>query len=362
MRGQGARRAIAGRTASSLSFASSDSAAVLWLCSYVMISTMDSVTASTDNTGDNMCDEKQNTTLHLNSDQDNWYEEYDRPCEERRAENDGYLDEFEAWLEAAGLSDKTIQRHMRNVDFFINTYLLREDAYGIEEGCLRMDDFLGYFFIRKCMWSTPKTIKQNATSFKKFYKCMLEKGHITPQSYDILLDDIKTNMPMWLEDCEDFNNPTDDEYDDLLGPGGKGLFDALYGEIARAIGIDDQLGVGHELPLEDYEGEYEDDLPTREEMIRELTLVLLYLTSREEKDEGGSVYRARKSADSDTLNWLREKNLISCTDKEESVDLTDGGMKMAELTLFSLGLEHLTEKTDETDEDNKGSRTDLRLV
>ena len=62
------------------------------------------------------------------------YEEYERACEERRAENEGYLNEFEEWLIAAGLSDKTIQRHLSNVDFFINTYLLREDAYGIEEG------------------------------------------------------------------------------------------------------------------------------------------------------------------------------------------------------------------------------------
>ena len=329
---------------------------------YVTIPTIDSVTTSTGCIGDDMCDENQDTVLNLNSDQDSFYEGYERACEERRSENEGYLDEFEEWLEAAGLSDKTIQRHLRNVDFFINTYLLRDDACDMEEGCLRMDDFLGYFFIRKCMWSTPKTINQNATSFKKFYKCMLEKGHITSQSYDMLLADIKTGMPMWLEDCADFNNPTDEEYDDLFGLGGKGLFDALYGEIARAIGIGDQLGVGQEQPCEDSRDEYEDKLPTREEIIRELTLILFYLTSWEEKGEGGPVHRAWKSADWDALDWLRQMDLINYADEAESVDLTDDGMKMAELTLHSLGLEHLTTRADETDEDDEGQRGYLRLV
>lgn len=153
-----------------------------------------------------MSDEKGVTMSYLSDGLESSYEEYEQACEKRRAENERYLGEFEEWLIAAGLSDKTIQRHLSNVDFFINTYLLREDAYGIEEGCCRMDDFLGYFFIRKCMWSTPATIRQNAASFKKFYKCMLEKGHIDQESYDVLLDDIKTCMPIWLEDCEDFNN------------------------------------------------------------------------------------------------------------------------------------------------------------
>lgn len=39
---------------------------------------------------------------------------------------------------------------------------------------------------------------------------MREDGHITQESYDLLLDDIKTCVPMWLDDCEDFCNPSDD--------------------------------------------------------------------------------------------------------------------------------------------------------
>ena len=310
-----------------------------------------------------MCGEIQDTEPYLDVE----YEEYERACEKRRAENDAYLDEFEMWLDEAGLSDKTITRHIRNVGFFLNTYLLREDAYGMEEGCGRMDEFLGYFFIRKCMWSTPATIKQNAVSFKKFYKCMLEKGHIARQSYDVLLADIKTGMPMWLEDCEDYNNPSADDYDNLLGPGGKDLFDALYGSIARSLGLDDELGVGLEPPHGDARDEYdgyvdEENLPTREELIRELTLTLFYLTSQEEQDAGVPVFRARKSADGDALDWLREMLLVEYTDEADSVTITDDGMKLAELTLISLGLEHLIAQTDEESGDDKDKRRVLKLV
>lgn len=311
-----------------------------------------------------MCDENQDTEMYLDVD----YEAYERACEKRRTENDAYLDEFEAWLDAAGLSDKTISRHIRNVDFFLNTYLLREDAYSMEEGCGRMDDFLGYFFIRKCMWSTPETIRQNAASFKKFYKCMLEKGHIAQQSYDVLLADIKTGMPLWLEDCEEYNNPSESDYESLLGPGGKDLFDALYGGIARSLGLGDELGVGLEPPYgdsrDDFDDEYvdEEDLPTREEMIRELTLTLFYLTSQEEKCADRSVRRARKSADADALGWLRDMLLIDHVDEADSVTLTDDGMKLAELTLISLGLEHLVAAEDQEADDDKGTRKDLKLV
>ena len=90
--------------------------------------------------------------------------------------------------------------------FFLNRYLLHYDAIPMQDGPQHIDDFLGNWFIRKAMWSSPKTIQQTAASLKKFYKCMLEKGHIDQESYDVLLDDIKTCMPIWLEDCEDFNN------------------------------------------------------------------------------------------------------------------------------------------------------------
>jgi len=70
-----------------------------------------------------------------------------------------------------------------------------------------IDDFLGNFFIRKCMWSTPSTIKSTAASIKKFYKIMMQQGNIDKSNYKELIETIRDNMEFWLEDCEAFNNP-----------------------------------------------------------------------------------------------------------------------------------------------------------
>ena len=92
------------------------------------------------------------------------WEEYDRKCEEIRKENAKYLDIF--LKDMQGFTSKTISNHINNVDFYINEFLLRGDILTIKDGIYELDDFLGYFFIRKCMWSTPNSIKSTATSIK----------------------------------------------------------------------------------------------------------------------------------------------------------------------------------------------------
>ena len=88
---------------------------------------------------------------------DETFEEYDRACEEVRKENAEYLKLFEADLTEKGLSPKTIRNHISNVDLFINEFLLREDAQSIETGIDNLDPFF-YFYIHKCMWSTPASV------------------------------------------------------------------------------------------------------------------------------------------------------------------------------------------------------------
>ncbi len=136
------------------------------------------------------------------------FEEYELQCKIERESNEEYLKGFENDMKEDGLSEKTIARHLFNVDFYINEYLLREEPLEMRDGCYLVDDFLGYFFIRKCMWSTPGTIKSTAASLKKFYKYMLSKGNIQKDEYQELYDIIKENMDIWQDHCERFNNPS----------------------------------------------------------------------------------------------------------------------------------------------------------
>lgn len=98
------------------------------------------------------------------------YEEYEKRCEEIRKQNDELLNIFVDDLK--GLSPKTINNLLRNVNFYINDYLLNDDILTFDQGIEVIDNYFGYFFIRKCMWSTPSTIKSTAVSLKKFYKSM----------------------------------------------------------------------------------------------------------------------------------------------------------------------------------------------
>ncbi len=56
------------------------------------------------------------------------YEKYERECNRIREENKKLLHDFTQWLRSANLKDKTIRQHLENIDFYINEYLLYEDA------------------------------------------------------------------------------------------------------------------------------------------------------------------------------------------------------------------------------------------
>ena len=138
------------------------------------------------------------------------YEEHELACERIREDNAGRLKVFKESLEKAGLSAKTVARHVNNMDFYLNVYLLRYGAIPTSEGIDRVGSFLGDWFIRKCMWSTPASIRQYVASFKKFDKCMLSAGEIDASDYARLEDIIKEEKDDWIEECEAYNNGWDD--------------------------------------------------------------------------------------------------------------------------------------------------------
>lgn len=121
--------------------------------------------------------------------------------------NHEYLLLFQEDLENAGLKDKTIYNHLSNANLFINEFLIYNMDATMEEGVTMLGDFLGDFFIRKCMWSTPATVKTTAASLKKFYKSMADHGKIEKKDYDYVCRDIKESMEYWQECCAEYNNP-----------------------------------------------------------------------------------------------------------------------------------------------------------
>ncbi len=133
-------------------------------------------------------------------------ENFEQECKMIREQNEKYLKLFERYLIDSGLSKKTVKNHVDNASLYINDFLLWEDAQQMEEGVNHLDYFFSYFFIRKCLWSTPASIKSTAASIKKFYKCMMLNGFIKNEDYDYLCDEIKSGMDEWVEECEEYND------------------------------------------------------------------------------------------------------------------------------------------------------------
>ena len=110
-------------------------------------------------------------------------------------------------MKSSGLSENTINNHVSNIDFYVNEYLLYEDAIEAKDGVDAVGMFLGYWFIKKAMWASKSSIKGNATSLKKFYAFLYEKGLIEKEDLDNLKETIKAGMPEWLATLDRYDDP-----------------------------------------------------------------------------------------------------------------------------------------------------------
>lgn len=135
-------------------------------------------------------------------------ENIERKIKENQTRNKKFIKEFEEWLKEKSLSDKTIKKHLSNVDLFINDYLNYYDVETAEEGITSVYSFLNGWFIEKCMWATPYTTKEEAASIKKFYAYMSEKGYVEKEDYKFLCEELKDSMDEILDTLEAFDNGT----------------------------------------------------------------------------------------------------------------------------------------------------------
>ncbi len=134
------------------------------------------------------------------------YEQYEIECERIRESNGKLLADFENWLREGNLVDQTVSKHVENIDFYINEYLLYEDAVEPQDGVSDVSMFLGYWFIRKAMWASASSIKSNAASLKKFYTFLHDGGAVSQDDLDSLKEIIKEEMPEWLATLARYND------------------------------------------------------------------------------------------------------------------------------------------------------------
>ena len=135
------------------------------------------------------------------------YQKYEQACKRIKKANTKLLEQFEQWLSEQRLAEKTVRRHAENAEFYINTFLLYEDAIPAKEGASQISMFLGYWFIRKAMWASPSAIRESAASLKKFYTFMQEQGEVSAEALQNLKETIKEEMPEWVGTVERYDDP-----------------------------------------------------------------------------------------------------------------------------------------------------------
>ncbi len=145
------------------------------------------------------------------------YEQYEIECKRIRTSNKKLLDDFESWLRKSSLTEKTISKHIDNIDFYINEYLLYEDAVEPQDGVHGVSMFLGYWFIRKAMWASASSIKSNAASLKKFYTFLHERELVDKDDLDTLKETIKEEMAEWLATLARYDDPLITNMEEVWG-------------------------------------------------------------------------------------------------------------------------------------------------
>ena len=100
---------------------------------------------------------------------------------------------FEKWLQEKGLSAKTIDKHVSNIEFFANQYLLRYEIKLIHENPDETINFLEGYFVDKCLWANAESMKGYISSFNKVYTYFNEKKMVSDIDLKIMKSELKEN-------------------------------------------------------------------------------------------------------------------------------------------------------------------------
>jgi len=104
------------------------------------------------------------------------YKNYQQARIETKGMKAKLLNAFEQWL-GRKVSSGTTQQDCQDVEPYVNTFLLYNEASAANQQARRIATFMGYWFIRRGR-ANPASIKENAASLNKFCSFMQEKGRI----------------------------------------------------------------------------------------------------------------------------------------------------------------------------------------
>ncbi len=113
------------------------------------------------------------------------------------------LDEFKDLLESAGLSPKTIETHILNIDF-LGTFLVRYLPLAKLDETQPIDiyRFLAEWYPIKTTWASPYNTKSYMASFRKFFRFLTENGKFDAGIEKEIKRMLKENKQVFLDAVE----------------------------------------------------------------------------------------------------------------------------------------------------------------
>ena len=139
------------------------------------------------------------------------FEEHYKILEKIEKIDELYINEFENYLKKNGLSKKTISQHAGNAYFFWNDYYVEHFYDSPFNAFKELDDFLGYFFPRKCMWATVNSLNRYVSSLKKFTIFLFENDYMSSKDFSNVIEQLKYHKEYWIDSLLEITEMTDDE-------------------------------------------------------------------------------------------------------------------------------------------------------
>lgn len=112
----------------------------------------------------------------------------------------------EYMITVKGLSEKTVKRHIEQLDFYLTIYLTEYEQATPMNSTDAAGNFLGDFFVRKNLMSSHTSLKQNGSALKKLYQFLYEAGEISK----IDLTEINESIRTGTQEGEEYLSLTDD--------------------------------------------------------------------------------------------------------------------------------------------------------
>lgn len=139
--------------------------------------------------------------------------DYDKQVARIREQNKPILAAFQQWLEAAGLSAKTVKNHVNNVDFFTE-YLVYYEPLRPLTAATAADiySFSANWFPRKAMWASAASARSNLTSFRKLARFMRQTERWSAKRELAILDTLKANRDEMIEIAETYYDQVPDDW------------------------------------------------------------------------------------------------------------------------------------------------------